>query len=223
MYKTGIKLLWSLLLMGTLIACDRNTDNGGGGDTPDEATVNFGGFEGTTYTNNFFKISVTLPPDWITNTSEENRELEKQGMMQLGMNPSLDTTLTIEDYPSLYLMVAKGPGSEDSTIANVGLIAEKINASMAVADGQEYLTKVKAQIEGLSNVQIDEGFPKASETLQGWSELNATLLFPQINGKLFQKIYARLNNGYVLQFSATYKNEAQEKSVNSIIESLKLD
>ncbi|MEL6853469.1 MAG: hypothetical protein AAFP92_33475, partial [Bacteroidota bacterium] len=108
-------------------------------------------------------------------------------------------------------------------IANVGLIAEKINASMAVADGQEYLTKVKAQIEGLSNVQIDEGFPKASETLQGWSELNATLLFPQINGKLFQKIYARLNNGYVLQFSATYKNEAQEKSVNSIIESLKLD
>lgn len=171
--------------------------------------IDFGTFSNSVYHNEYFGMTITLPPDWHAQGAEEREQLMKLGgEVVAGDDKNLKAKIKIMEKQTLSLFVAfKHPvGAPVPFNPAIMCVAERVRQLPGIRNGKDYLWHAKRLLEsGQLEVTISEGF--STEKLGGRVFDVMDVEIPSIGALVQQKYYATIIKGYVLAFIASYTTE----------------
>ena len=183
--------------------------------TPDRGVL-----EGSHYTNNFFGMSVSVPPSWVVVSAQRSSEVtqdvrktitgDQQQLKQL--DDSINRSITL-------LSLTKLPAGQPDN-ASIVLAAEKIPSPKikSPADVLRTMENMKQGttlvIERLGEIQVQQ-IGGAEFAI---SSFKTTL--PAIT--VTQKVYVTVKNGYALELFFTYLNEKDLPTLDSLVQTIKV-
>lgn len=185
-----------------------------------------GVMEGTTYTNEYFGFTFTIPEKW-TLLSEEEKESIMNDFITALPSDSKDLKKQLEKSKAktLHLVSAyKYPIEINFTFnPNLGCSAEKLSLKnrFIIKSGEDYLTLFKSSIEKL---KLPFTFTDISSEELGGKDFDVMVASIEIQDiKICQKFYSTIINGYALTFAVSYMTEKQLNDLNNILETIKFD
>jgi len=198
-----------IVLAVLLIGCGKKAAN----------EIDFGAFNHSVYTNNYFGLAVTIPADWSIQDQEEQRRIMKLGGNLLaGEDKNLKTLMKAGELKTVNLFAAfKYPvGTPVTFNPSVMALAEKVGQLPGLKRGKDYLFFVRQTLE---SGQVQVSFPKDiyTERLDGvdFDVMESVITIRKITVK--QKYYATLIKGYALSFIVSFANDDEESSAQKIL------
>jgi hypothetical protein len=202
-----------LVILLSLPACQSNTTQ----PQPDVGKIS-----GEVYSNEFFKVQLHIPAGWSVNGEVAKERVLKKGRdmlkpdekTQQGLDESLKRTTQL-------LMVSKYPMGSAGKNSSFSCVSERLPPAAQVKTGRDYLTEMTRLFKSSSAMPITvEGGPR-TEKLGGVDFDVLEISFQLPSGKIPQRYYAVLAKGYALVFIVTLFDEADRKTTDEILGSIK--
>jgi hypothetical protein len=180
----------------------------------------YGTFKGNTYSNAFFKLSVTLPEEWVVQSAEFSKKMKDLGAERIagddeGMRKALEKA--IEQTGVLITVFKYEVGSPVDYNPSFIIITENVKLYPGIKKGSDYLFNVKKMLKGGasgSNYTIDNDFKQ--ENIDGRDFYVMHVLSKTLGNEVIQDYYSTIKDGYAVSFILTYINEAQKDELNGI-------
>ncbi len=189
-----------------------------------EDAIDFGKFEGSTYSNAYFDLNVSIPETWNVMDDETRIAVMQQGAkLAAGDNKNLSAVLNAADLQNLSLLSAsESPlGAPVSTNPLFMIIAEKITHLPGVKRGSDYhFHSKKLMDESALNVS----FPKNvyEENIDGVSFDVLELMINMGSVTNYQKQYATIIKKYALLIIVTYQDNTGLGKLQNILHNVSL-
>ncbi|OQA31392.1 MAG: hypothetical protein BWY57_02373 [Betaproteobacteria bacterium ADurb.Bin341] len=181
--------------------------------------IDFGTIKDSIYQNDYFGMSVKLPPEWsVQDRASLQRISESGGKMIAGDDKNLKLALKASEMRSVNLFgVFRHPlGKPVQFNPNIGCVAEKVSHLPGITKGADYLYHSRKMLEAS---QIKFTFPNemSSEKIGGESfdVMHTEILLA--GQKIHQKYYASVMKGYAVAFVLSYLTSDDEAALQSIL------
>jgi len=206
------RLAQFIILAGLLAGCGKKAND----------EIDFGTINNSTYSNNYFGLTVTLPADWSVQDQEaQKRLMGMAGNLVAGDDKNEKALIKASELQTFNLFAAfKYPiGSPVPANPTVLALAEKVSQLPGIKQGKDYLYHVR---QGVESSQIKMTFPKDiyPQKLGGvdFDVMDAQLA---MNGKTVnEKYYCTIKKGYALTFIVAFESDqldpAQQKFLDSV-------
>lgn len=187
--------------------------------------IDFGAFNKSVYTNSYFGVTVTVPPDWSIQDRQTQEQLTKVGSeMVAGNDKNLKAALKATEMETVNLFaVFKLPlGSPVPFNCSIMGLAERVTGMPGIQRGRDYHFQVKKTLES-SQMQVT--FPKEAYT-QRLGGVEFDVLEQQMTMRgltIKQKYFTIIKKGYALSFVLSYTTEAEEVPLRKALETLSFD
>jgi hypothetical protein len=208
-------LLIIILLTSLLIGCNSPVK------TKD---FDYGRVENMKYSNSYFDFEMTLPDNWVVQSKEQIKKINKIGMdvvagddenMKFAMNASLINTanlLSASEYEY---------GAPVDFNPSIDIVVENIKNYPGLKTGSDYLYQMKKLLENshLKQDYIDKEFGK--EVIGGieFFKMNAEMNYMQQNIK--QIYYSAIVNRFSFTIVIIFINDQQKSELLGSINSIK--
>ena len=180
-----------------------------------------GQLDGLNYRNNFFGLSLSVPPTWIVVSAERTKAIvEETGkVVTADQNKKAQIDASMER-SALLLSLTKVPAGQPNNAAFM-LIAERM-PSPSVKTGADVVELMKKTFTG-TNFNIEFQGDTQTERIGGADFAVATVKNTSPSGTFMQKIYVTTKNGYALELFYTYTDDADLAAYNSIVNTMKIN
>jgi len=210
-YATLMVSLWICVLTG----CDAANKSPRG-------ELDFGTISGSTYSNKYFGLTITLPNGWATQDHEAQRKLMKHGTeMIAGDDKNLQALAKASELQTVNLLAAFAHpvGAPVAFNPSIACLAERLDKFPGIKRGSDYLFHVRKAMEA---GQIKVIFPKDvwSERLGG-REFDVMPLEITVGATTVrQRYYALVHKGYALGCITSASTNDQELQLKPVMESV---
>lgn len=209
-----MKPLIALALCLSLAACDKAPEEG----SPLTTTA-----DGSLYTNARFGLSVTKPEGWYAMDIKESlAQLQKGGALLAGADDNLQAIMdaSLKGTLPLFNFFEAPPGAAVKTNANIGSVAENVEALPGIKTGCDYLYQMKQTFKQ-SRIKVDFGQECQSNRINGnpFGVQSATMLVGNLLIK--QRYYACLKGRHTVLFVHSYTDEKGDRALTQIMDTLK--
>lgn len=188
---------------------------------PGHPSFDTGKITGSTYSNNYFGLTISLPPSWAPQDVESQKKITEAGKrLAAGNNKELDDEFSKSVQNTHMLLTLFKYPPEQGKEFNPSFIveAEKIDPAMGINTGRDYIAQARKALErGSANLPFQDA---GSETLGGVSfdKVQANISIGQ--AVLRQTMYATIRNGYAIGIIATYMNDDDKPTIDAILKSI---
>jgi len=187
-----------------------------------EKPIDFGKFENNVYSNNYFNMHISIPQSWYVMDDEVRIELMKKAVKTVvGDNENLQAVAKASDLKNLSLILAseKPPGASVGSNPSLLVMAEKVKHLPGMKRGSDYHFTTKKIFEKSA---VKPSYPKKIyETSIG--SLNFDVLeitFEMGQTQYFQKQFAAIYKDYALLIALNYRNEADLKKLEEVLQAV---
>ena len=190
---------------------------------PKPEKVDPGVIEGSTYSNKYFKLTLTIPEKWLAHSSDETSPLRKQGAELIaGDNKRMKDNIEAGEASMVQLVSCSRYPLGDKVAFNPSFQcnAEKLGILSGVSTSDDYIAnfrKVIAQGQGQLKYQVGDTY---TESLGGtkFSAVDARATMGQFS--LNQKLCVAIMRGYALSFIITYASEDDLATLSDVLKSV---
>jgi hypothetical protein len=184
--------------------------------------IDFGAFNNSVYTNNYFGLTVTIPTDWSIQDQAAQRRIMNLGEKIIaGDDKAMKTVLKAAELQMVNLFaVYKYPlGTPVTNNPAIMAMAERVSQLPGIKRGKDYLFQVRQTLE---SGQMQVSFPKDVYTQRlGGVDFDVMDLELSIRGiKVKEKYFATVIKGYALSFIVMFKGDEEEPAQQKILDSL---
>ncbi len=186
---------------------------------PAAEEIDFGTLENSVYRNEYFGMSVTLPPDWSVQDAETRRELmQAGGEIIAGDNASIKAAVKASEMTTVNLLTAfQHPlGAPVDFNPSLICVAEKLQLAPGVKTSEDYFFHAKKLFE---TSQLPVSFPQeiTAETLGGkeFGVMHVDMMVPGVT--VHQKYYVLITKGYAFSFIASYNTDEERSALQDIL------
>ena len=184
-----------------------------------DQVVDLGLLNGTTYTNNFFGLSLSIPREWIVVSAQQHDKVitrSKELANKLDGEAKSEITESI-DRSTLLMSLTKLPEGEPNNAAFM-LIAERL-PSPTMKTGADVLRSLVNLSPG-ANFKVEMPSGIWTENIGGAEFGVATIKATMPNGSFMQRVYITTKKGYALEFFLTYLDAADLPVSDAIMRSV---
>ena len=212
MKQTGLIFILPIALIMAYAGCSQQTSD----------EIDFGTIKNSVYQNEYFGLSVHLPPEWIAQDQEARRKLQESGgTMLAGDDKNLQAAVKASEMTTVNLLtVFKHP--LDTPVPfnpNVICVAERVHHIPEITNGTEYLFLSRRLLE---TGRMEVSFPKeiSTESFGGreFSVMHVEIRMPGMT--VHQKYYAAVMKGYALTFIVSFSTAEEESSLHNILKTI---
>jgi hypothetical protein len=205
-------LLPVIALAGLLMGCSPKA-----GDE-----IDFGGFNQSVYTNNFFGLTVTFPADWSIQDQKSRDRLMNLGEKVIaGDDKSMKTIMKAAELQTVNLFVVyQFPlGSPVTNNPAITALAEPVSQLPGIKRGKDYLFHVRQTLE---SGQLKAAFPKDFYTEQlGGVDFDVMEVGLNIQGlTIKEKYYVTVRKGYALSLIVIFRGDQPDPVEQKILASV---
>jgi hypothetical protein len=188
-----------------------------------QAAVGAGAFNGSTYTNEYFRMSLTVPEGWNVYDARGRKMLLDKGReylnapdekTQAGMEASISNTVVL-------LTASKQPQDVPGPDNAIFICAAEPVAPDVIKTGADYVAALKKMLPYTKESPQAEG-DAVAETIGGADFGVLTLKRDTDGGVVRQTFWATVRKGHALYCVSTYTNEDDRQLMNRAMHSLKL-
>lgn len=184
--------------------------------------VDLGKIEGSTYTNRYFRMKISIPQGWQVRDEEAQKQISERGKEILANgNEQVRKSVEVSEFNTLHLLaISKYPrGSTVPSNPNFVCVAERINPVLSETS-TEYLGEVKRLLQGGQQPYEFEG-DIYSQFIDG----QRFFVFSARNTRngVRQNYYSTRMKDYNLSFIISYKTDEDLKALQEILDSVKFE
>ena len=184
--------------------------------------IDFGTFNNSTYTNNYFGLSVAVPSDWSIQDQKAQQRLMNLGEnIVAGDDKAMKTAMKAAELQTVNMFaVYKYPlGSPVTNNPAIAAVAEKVGQFPGIKRGKDYLFQVRQTLE---SGQMQVSFPKDFYTQQlGGVDFDVMDLELNIRGvTVKEKYYAAIMKGYAMSFIVMFRGDDEDPVQKTILDSV---
>jgi hypothetical protein len=183
--------------------------------------LDLGELDGTDYVNNSFRLSLSIPREWVVATAQRRTEFDEQlkKMVKAPDQKQLDRVQDSIERSKTLLRITKLPEGQPNN-AQFALIAERL-ASPSMKTGLDVIEAMRQTMKG-SNFTVEFLGEVRTETL-GTAEFGvADVKVTSSYGNYRQRIYTTVRGEYALELFFTYLNDADLPAFSKIVKSVKI-
>jgi len=221
--KTARTLLFCALALASLAANARAQTPA---QTPPPPRPADGTVNGSTYTNAYFGLTLTLPAGWVVQGDAAKKEITEGGKKLMGSkDPTTDAQIdkAIESTLNLltamqYARDAPPPGGFNSGIM---CLAEKVPPGSVGVRDEDYMAVLKNtfKFSQLPITLVKDGY---TETVGGETFSVMDLSIDVGGAVVRQRYYAHIRRGYALSFILSYQTPEQLAALTEVVKSVRL-
>jgi hypothetical protein len=202
-----------LVILLSLAACQSNTT---------QSHPDVGKISGGVYSNEFFKVQLNIPAGWSVNGEVAKERVLKAGRnilkpedekTQQGLEESVKRTTQL-------LMVSRYPMGSAAKNSSFSCVIEQLPPAAQVKTSRDYLAQMSRLFKSSTMPITVEGGSR-TEKLGGVEFDVLDISFQLPSGKIPQRYYVVLAKGYSLAFIVTLFDEADRKTTDEILGSIK--
>lgn len=181
--------------------------------------IDFGTIENSTYTNNYFGLSVKFPPEWSVQDQKAQKNLMDMGSKMISQgdkNLNAAIKASMSETVSLFFVSQHLLGTPVSSNPNIVCIAERVRETPGIKSGKDYLFHIRKTLE---SGQMKFAFPKevTTEKLGGRDFYVLYGEMPMGGTTVRQKWYATIMKGYALTFTISFTNEEEQSALDNVL------
>lgn len=193
------------------------------GDPKVEQPFDTGRLEGESYSNDLFGFSMTLPKGWVVFGADENKQIMDagKGLIEESANDKKKQVLEAAVTRTHFLVTAsKYPkGAAGSGFNALFLcIAERIPSAI-IKTGADYISAMQRTFEGTS-AKFEVG-PLRTQKVGGTDFTVADVRMTTGPVITAQRYYVRITKGYALMLTYTYYDDADLKTFDELLGTVK--
>jgi hypothetical protein len=212
MKQTGLLLILPIALIMIFTGCSEQTSG----------EIDFGIIRKSVYQNEYFGLSVHLPPEWIAQDQEARRKFQESGAKMLaGDDKSLQAAVKASEMTTVNLLtVFKHPMDKPVPFnPNIICVAERVNHIPEIKKGTDYLLLSKKLLE---TGQMEVSFPKeiSTESIGGREFGVMYVEIPMPGMTVRQKYYSTVMKGYALTFIVSFSTAEEESALHNILKTV---
>jgi hypothetical protein len=183
-------------------------------------SLDLGLLDGINYANNFFRLSLSIPREWVVASAQRRVELDQQVKKMVTAEDQKQLTKVEEsiERSTTLLRITKLPDGQPNN-AQFVLIAER-RASPLLKTGVDVIEAMREVMKG-TNFKVEFIGAVLTETLSATEFGVATVKVNSPYGEYRQRIYVTVKGDYALEFFFTYLNDSDLASFAGIVESVK--
>lgn len=184
--------------------------------------VDRGAFSGHVYRNNYFGMTITIPPEWSIQDSKSMQTLKDLGKKVIDKDDkNLKAVMDASEFQTanLFAVFQQPLGSPVPFNPNLMCMAERVRHMPGIKRGKDYHFHIRKLLE---SSQMNVKFPEEiyTETFGGveFDVLYSETSFGTMLVK--QKQHGTVMKGYVLLIVSTFANDDQEATLDEILKTL---
>jgi hypothetical protein len=187
--------------------------------TVESTSPDRGQLDGVNYTNNFFGLSLSIPPTWVVVSAQRSQTVAEQ-TSKLVSGEKKKEVLDASILRSVNLLSLRKlpPGEPDN--ASLMLIAERIPHS-SIKTGVDVIQSIERAFKE-TNFNLEFVGETKTERIGGADFGVATVKNTSQTGIFMQKFYVTTKNGYALELFYTYQNDADLAALATLVGTMKL-
>ncbi|MGF1452624.1 MAG: hypothetical protein ACFB21_11200 [Opitutales bacterium] len=192
---------------------------------PVEKKVDVGTFDGATYRNESFGMTLELPEGWHLTSDEAKAEIMDAGSRVIaGDDSNLNTVFEAAQPRTFNMFVAfKHPyGTPVRFNPNIILTAERVSHAPGIRSGADYLAATRQLLEqGALEITVNketQSLDVDGETFH-WMEAETRVMGMTIT----QRILATVIEGYALVFTLSYVDAEDAEALLETVDSIRFD
>lgn len=184
--------------------------------------IDFGSIQNSVYRNNYFGLTLAVPPEWSVQDQSALKRLSEAGAgMVAGGDKNMKAVLKASELRTVNLVgIFRHPiGTPVPYNPSIACVAERVGDMPGIKFGKDYHFHAK-QLMQSSQTKFD--FPKeiTTEKLGGidFDVMHVTITVGAIT--IRQKYYASIMKGYALNIIASFTTAEEEAALQKILESV---
>jgi hypothetical protein len=183
-------------------------------------SFDLGQLDGVDYANNFFRLSLSIPREWVVATAQRRVELDQQVKKMVTAEDQKQLTKVEEsiERSTTLLRITKLPDGQPNN-AQFVLIAERLG-SPSMKTGLDVIEAMREVMKG-TNFKVEFIGEVLTETLSATQFGVTTVKVTSPVGEYSQRIYVTVKGDYALEMFFTYLNDSDLPSFAGIIQSVK--
>lgn len=188
-------------------------------EIPEE--IDTGAFTGSVYRNDYFGMTITIPPDWNIQEKQAMQTLKNLGKNAIKDDKNLKAVMQASEPRTVNLFaVFKHPlGSPVPFNPSFICLAERVDHFPGIKRGKDYHYHTRKILES-SQMRVQFPIEITAETI-GRVEFDVLYSETSFGANLIkQKQYAAVIKGYVLLLVITFVEEDQETALKEILKKL---
>ncbi len=181
-----------------------------------------GKVENSVYRNEYFGLTLKLPPDWTVPDEESQRQLLDKGIDVLaGEDKNLRAVMKASGRQTVFLLTAfkYPPGAPVLSNPSMVVFAESVRGMPGIKRGSDYHFHGRKLLESGT---VEVSFPEEPSTEQlgglDFDVLHMVMPFGSMNVK--QRHYTAVMKGYALTFAVTFTSDEEQAALERILESV---
>jgi hypothetical protein len=216
-----LSLLLSLMIVGTHAIGQSGTGvSSAPPATVESKNLDRGQLDGVNYSNNFFGLSLSVPPTWVVVSAQRSDAITEQSSKLVTGDQKKKEEIDASVQRSVILLsLTKVPAGEPDN-ASFMLIAERIPLT-SIKTGVDVIQAMQNAFKG-TNFSIEFQGETQTDRIGGADFAVATVKNSSPNGTFMQKIYVTTKNGYAVELFYTYQNDSDLAALNSIVGTVKM-
>ncbi|HEV2863987.1 MAG TPA: hypothetical protein VGX48_23525 [Pyrinomonadaceae bacterium] len=188
-----------------------------------EKPFDLGRVEGRRYTNESFRISLSVPEGWVVQDQQQSRAMMEMGKDAILANADQKKKAAAEAGLARTAMLFSAsklpPGSTAGFNAGMALVVERVPTAV-VKTGADYVQLMQRVVVG-SPVRMEVGAVRV-ERVGGADFTAADIRLTTPGGVAAQKYYVRVADGYALCLIYSYIDEADLPTLKAILNSVRV-
>jgi hypothetical protein len=190
---------------------------------PKPEKIDPGAIEGSTYSNKYFRMTLTIPEQWLAHSADETNPLKKEGAELIaGQNKGMKDKIEAGEANTVQLVsVSRYPlGYKVAFNPSFQCNAEKLGILSGVSTSNDYIAnfrKIIAQGQGQLKYQVGDTYTESIGGLT-FSAVDATATMGQFS--LNQKLCVSIMKGYALSFIITYTAQDDLATLSDVLKSV---
>ena len=188
----------------------------------------YGSWTGSTYRNDFFGFSITVPENWYVSGKEEMKAIIETGrdMLDISSNEEMSKRAKIADVTSANLFFTARFSNEEAmerevSNPNIVLIAENLSSLGKKIERGEYVTAMRQNLgKAIPGLIIKS---QHNKTIGGHEFTSLQVQFSIEGTTINQEQLLCLKNDFALCFGLTTLDDSEKKQLDDIMATLKWD
>ena len=187
--------------------------------------IDFGSYEGTTYSQPYFGFSIDFPEDWVIQSREVNEGMmDMGGDLIAGEDQNLKARLKASEMNivNLFAVMQHELGAPVAFNPSILSVAERIKNFPGIHTGEDYLFHARKLLE---SGQVKSTFPKPvyPELVGGQEFYVMTMELPVMGTVVHQKYYATILRGYALGIILSYSTDEELEQLTEVLGTLRFE
>ena len=188
----------------------------------------YGSWTGSTYRNDFFGFSITVPENWYVSGKEEIKALIETGrdVLDISSNEEIARQAKIADVTNANLFFTARYSNEEAaerevSNPNIILIAENLSSLGKKIERGEYVTAVRQNLSKTIPGVIFKS--QLSKTIGGREFTSLQVQFNIEETTVYQEQLICLKNDFALLFGLTTLDDSEKPQLDDVMATLKWD